>query len=118
VYFHDAAGLRHLPARWTDVAPEDPFVVIARGRSHFRLDDLRQLIELVRFLRTTDGHHTTITLPGGVTWPPPRAILTHAAQGAGLLDFYAPQVQPAMTADDRSQGGGGLNRRLSIDIGR
>jgi len=56
VYFHDAAGtLRHLPARWTDVAPEDSFVVIAGGRSHFRLDDLRQLIELVTRLDAARG---------------------------------------------------------------
>jgi hypothetical protein len=56
VYFHDAAGtLRHLPARWTDVAPADPFVVIAGGRSHFRMDDLRQLIELVARLDATQG---------------------------------------------------------------
>jgi hypothetical protein len=56
VYFHDAAGtLRHLPTRWTDVAPEDPFVVIAGGRSHFRMDDLHQLIELVARLDTARG---------------------------------------------------------------
>ena len=56
MYFHDAAGtLRRLPAGWTDVVPADPFVVIARGRSHFRLDDLRQLIELVARLDTARG---------------------------------------------------------------
>jgi hypothetical protein len=56
VYFHDAAGtLRRLPAGWTDVVPEDPFVVIARGRSHFRLDDLRQLIALVVRLDNARG---------------------------------------------------------------
>jgi Family of unknown function (DUF5372) len=56
VYFHDAAGTRRrLPACWTDVVPEDPFVVIARGRSHFRMDDLRQLIELVARLDAAQG---------------------------------------------------------------
>jgi hypothetical protein len=56
VYFHDAAGtLRHLPARWTDVGPEDPFGVVAGGRSHFRMDDLRQLIEVLGRLAATLG---------------------------------------------------------------
>jgi hypothetical protein len=56
VYFHDSAGtLRRLPAHWTDVVPEDPFVVIAGGRSHFRMDDLRQLIELVARLEAAPG---------------------------------------------------------------
>lgn len=56
MYFHDAAGtLRRLPACWTDVIPEDPFVVIARGRSPFRMDDVCQLIGLVARLDAAQG---------------------------------------------------------------
>ncbi|UCF69643.1 MAG: Y4bD/Y4pK family protein [Acidobacteriota bacterium] len=52
VYYHDAEGrLKSLPARWSSVFPEDPFVVIAAGRSCFRVEDLRELSELIGRLR-------------------------------------------------------------------
>ena len=35
-------------ARWTSVVPEDPIVVVAAGRSRFRVDDLIDLVALVR----------------------------------------------------------------------
>jgi hypothetical protein len=42
VYFYNEGGqLTSLPARWTSVVGEDPFVVIGGGRSHFRVEDLR-----------------------------------------------------------------------------
>jgi hypothetical protein len=44
-----------VPARWTDVAPEDPFVVTAAGRSYFRMDDLRELVALVARLTAARG---------------------------------------------------------------
>lgn len=48
IYFHDEVRqLRLLPASWTDAGPTDPFVVIAAGRSHFRVVDLLRLVELV-----------------------------------------------------------------------
>jgi len=48
VYYHDAGdALKSLPARWTSVSPEDPFVVVAAGRSPFRVEDLRELAELI-----------------------------------------------------------------------
>ena len=51
VYFHDDDGaLKSLPARWTSVFPEDPFVVVAAGRSPFRIGDLRELSDLLRRL--------------------------------------------------------------------
>jgi hypothetical protein len=41
VYYRDQNGrLRFLPARWTDVAAPDPFVVRAGGRVYFRVEDL------------------------------------------------------------------------------
>ena len=52
VYFHDAEGrLSSLPACWTTVPVEDPFVAVAGGRCFFRYQDLIQLVELVEKLR-------------------------------------------------------------------
>ena len=52
VFFRDRHGhLASLPARWTSVEPEDPFVVVAAGRSRLRVDDLLSLAELVLKLR-------------------------------------------------------------------
>ncbi|MCK4304787.1 MAG: hypothetical protein KAY24_11170 [Candidatus Eisenbacteria sp.] len=49
VLFHDTAGrLRSLPVKWTDLVPEDPFVVIAAGRSLFQVEELLVLVGLVR----------------------------------------------------------------------
>ena len=39
-----------LPASWTDVVPADPIVVAAKGRAHFRAEDLWALAQLVRRL--------------------------------------------------------------------
>ena len=53
VYFREGDGhLASLPARWTSVVPDDPFVVVAAGRSHFRVEDLIDLAALVRRLRS------------------------------------------------------------------
>ncbi|HYK10417.1 MAG TPA: DUF5372 family protein [Gemmatimonadales bacterium] len=48
VYFHDQhRRLRAMPAGWTDAGAPDPFVVLAAGRAHFRMEDLVQLAALV-----------------------------------------------------------------------
>ena len=48
VYFHDDTGrLRRLPAGWTSVAAASPFEVMSAGRSHFRVEDLLQLVALI-----------------------------------------------------------------------
>jgi uncharacterized protein DUF5372 len=48
VYIHDDAGkLVSLPAEWTDVVAEDPFVVVAAGGSPFHVEGLLELSELV-----------------------------------------------------------------------
>jgi hypothetical protein len=48
VYYHDETGkLRSIPAKWTDVHGEDPFVIVAAGRSPFRVVDLLELCRLV-----------------------------------------------------------------------
>jgi hypothetical protein len=52
VYFHDDAGrLRKIPACWTNIVAEDPFVVVAGGRSAFRVADLLMLADLIEVLQ-------------------------------------------------------------------
>ena len=53
VFYRDQQGhLASLPARWTSVVAEDPFVVVAAGRSRFRVADLLELVALVARLRS------------------------------------------------------------------
>ena len=40
-----------VPARWTSVKPEDPFVIVSSGRSVFPAADLIDLAALVSMLR-------------------------------------------------------------------
>jgi hypothetical protein len=48
VYFIDETGkLRRLPAAWTSAAVADAFTIRSAGRSHFRVADLLQLVELI-----------------------------------------------------------------------
>jgi hypothetical protein len=56
VHLHDAGGvLFSLPAGWTDVAPADPFVVIADGRCPFTIGGLLVLADLIDWLRSRPG---------------------------------------------------------------
>jgi hypothetical protein len=56
VYVCDGGGgLVSLPAEWTDAVPDDPFVVVACGRSPFHLDGLVALSELVVSLAAARG---------------------------------------------------------------
>ena len=51
VYFLDSSGhMQRIPATWTDVVGEDPFVVVAEGRSPLRVQDLLQLADLIERL--------------------------------------------------------------------
>jgi hypothetical protein len=51
VYYHDEAGrLCSIPQTWTSLAPVDPFVKLAAGRSAFRMTDLLELVRLVACL--------------------------------------------------------------------
>ena len=63
VYVLDPDGLLlSLPAEWTDVVAEDPFVVVSAGRSPFHTAGLLELAELVgrmRAERMTD-HTSTV----------------------------------------------------------
>jgi hypothetical protein len=49
VWFQDNKGgrLHSLPMSWTDVGAVDPFVVLAAGRSQFRVADLIELAEQI-----------------------------------------------------------------------
>ena len=48
VFYRDRQGhLASVPARWTSVEAEDPFVVMAAGRSRFRVVDLIELAALL-----------------------------------------------------------------------
>ena len=55
VYFLDSSGqMQRLPASWTDIVGEDPFVAVAAGRSPLRLEDLLQLVDLLDRLRVDE----------------------------------------------------------------
>lgn len=57
VYFLNANGLlASLPASWTSAVPDDPFVAIAAGRSHFRYQDLIELVKLTEGLSRASGN--------------------------------------------------------------
>ena len=48
VYFYDDAGeVVSVPAGWTSVAGEDPFVVMSGGKALFRVEDLLRLADLL-----------------------------------------------------------------------
>jgi Family of unknown function (DUF5372) len=49
--FTGDGGVRSFPAGWTDAASPDPFVVVAAGRSPFRVEDLLALAGLLERLR-------------------------------------------------------------------
>jgi len=55
VFFFDEDGVqRSLPRAWTDAADVDPFVVLAAGRSPFRVEDLLAVVEVIAGMR---GRH-------------------------------------------------------------
>jgi hypothetical protein len=49
-----------LPAAWTDVAPADPFVVIAAGRCPFTAEGLLAVADLIDRLRPHPGSGTAV----------------------------------------------------------
>ena len=57
VSFQDQEGhYRSIQANWTNVAAQDPFVVISAGRSLFRIKELLALASLLRNLsESVDG---------------------------------------------------------------
>jgi uncharacterized protein DUF5372 len=64
VYVRGEAGdLLSLPAAWTDVCAEDPFVVVAAERAPFRTEDLLALAGLVAALSGAAGRGDQETSP-------------------------------------------------------
>jgi len=58
-YFYDDSGqLESLPAAWTDLAAEDPFVVASAGRAYFRIVDLLRLSALIESWTDPDAGTT------------------------------------------------------------
>ena len=57
--------LTSVPTAWTDVVEPDPFVVIAAGRSAFRVEDLLAVADLVETLRLPSGRRRSVrrTMP-------------------------------------------------------
>ena len=52
VCFHDEQGrVESILASYTDAGGEDPFVLIAEGKAHFRYEDLVELVRLVAAMR-------------------------------------------------------------------
>ena len=58
VWFHDKNGrLQSVPANWTNAAEVDPFVVVAAGRSLFRITDLLELAQLIQGVEPARGEY-------------------------------------------------------------
>lgn len=53
MYRDESGRICSLPADWTSVAPGDPYVALAAGRSLFRPEDLLALAARVRALRAS-----------------------------------------------------------------
>jgi hypothetical protein len=52
VIFTGSSGhMQSIPVAWTDLAPADPFVVLANGRALFRPPDLLALAQLIQTLK-------------------------------------------------------------------
>jgi len=47
-HFTEDGQQAFLPASWTDVGPKDPFVEQAQGRAIARVEDLLELVQMVR----------------------------------------------------------------------
>jgi Family of unknown function (DUF5372) len=61
VHLRDENGqVFSLPAGWTDVAPVDPFVVVARGRCPFTTAGLLALADLIDRLRAQADRERTV----------------------------------------------------------
>ncbi|MBC8426798.1 hypothetical protein H8E07_22010, partial [bacterium] len=53
-YERTDGSVASIPRAWTDLATPHPFVTLAEGKSHFRPEDLVELVELVAGLRGGD----------------------------------------------------------------
>lgn len=46
-YDDDHERLKSMPVGWTNLAAEDPFVVVSAGQAYFRVEDLVRLSALI-----------------------------------------------------------------------
>ena len=65
VYFQDNQGkLTSIPAQWTSLFPDDPWVSLSTSQSYFRVPDLLELAQLIKSLyATSDGSSCTKKIP-------------------------------------------------------
>jgi hypothetical protein len=50
-YLDERQRVHEIPLEWTDLAPEDPVLAIAAGKSWFRVADLLELAKLIELLK-------------------------------------------------------------------
>jgi hypothetical protein len=50
-YLNQRGELQSLPAQWTSVYQQDPFVLISKEKSFFHLEKLLELVELIKKLK-------------------------------------------------------------------
>jgi len=56
VFFFNQKGRKSsIPLDWTDIEPQDPFVVVSAGRAFFRVEDLVELARLVGEIKGRKG---------------------------------------------------------------
>lgn len=58
-FYETPEHVRTLPAAWTSMVPLDPSVVLAAGRSAFRVADLLTLVHLIERIEDTDQEEET-----------------------------------------------------------
>lgn len=50
-YLDEGDRLHEIPVNWTDLAPQDPLLTFAAGKSCFRAKDLLELAQLIEHLK-------------------------------------------------------------------
>jgi len=51
-FFYDKKGhLNSVPVGWTNLCPADIFIKISAGRSYFKVENLLQIVEIIRSLK-------------------------------------------------------------------
>jgi Family of unknown function (DUF5372) len=61
VYFHDNhEKLVSIPALWTSLFPDDPWVSLSNNQSYFRVPDLLELARLIEGIRATSDSSSCI----------------------------------------------------------
>jgi Family of unknown function (DUF5372) len=61
IYFHDSNGkLVSIPAQWTSLFPEDPWVSLSTNQSFFRVPDLLELAQLIQSMGAGSERHFCI----------------------------------------------------------